>query len=975
MQSNAGKGYIFQAKWDPSANKIKKTLCSQKKIMRHHLIGRLLFMLCLISTQVVYPQYYLGGQDPASIRWKQIQTGSFRIIFPAGMYPQAARLAFLTEQTSQAVNADYQASLPATDLILHTQTAISNASVAWAPHRLDYHYTPPQDGYSQEWLRQLSLHELRHLSQMSSLNKGFTKASSLILGQQGLAGILGMFVPNWFLEGDAVVIETAMSHSGRGRQSLFEAGLRAQLLEDKMYSYDKAYFGSYRHHVPNIYELGYFLVGYQRYKEGSELWAGMLNQIARNPFLLNPVGRALKKTSGNNKSQLYKQTLTELKHIWLQQDSIVNLTSLQRLSPQKKIYTNYRFATQLSDGSVIAIRTSKDDIARIVHIKNGTEQILFTPGSLFNESLSCSDSLVVWNEYQADIRWSNQNYSVIKIGEINSGKISQLSYHSRLFVPDISYDNKKIVASEILENGSYGIAIVKVNDGQKISLSQNDSLFFQTPIWMKDNIHIAATAVGRHGKALVKIHSISGELTILLPFTYDDFSLSGILGNNLLLHGSWTGISNIFLFETATSSVRQLTSSRFGAAWAYGDEERGLILYSDYHSTGWQLVLARLSESLDLPLEAVERAPFQLAELLSESTSFNIDTLEIPDTLYTVKPYNKLTHLFRFHSWAPLYIEADNATFQPGLSLFSQNSLSTMITELGYIYDPNQQTGTTKASISYYGWYPVITASFEYGLRRDEAILDDELIRLKWHETQWIGSVSLPLNLTRNKWLRGVRPLVGFQQTYRDMDKDINLKMKHPLIRVLRYEIQAYQYMRMSERDLIPKTGVSVYALFRHSLFDGQAGQQLYASTNLFLPGFSTNHGIRLFGAWQKKTPEDAYFSSLTPIPRGYNSIFYPQAISFKADYMFPLAYPEWNWPTICYLKRIRAGGFYDYLQAKQPHNDWTNFSSAGVEIFSDWHFFNFPAPLTLGARISYAFDKASIIPEFLFGVNFDAIR
>ncbi len=933
----------------------------------------LILIQLFIGSPFVHAQYYLSGQEPASIRWQQLQSGHFRIIFPKGAEHQAFRIAYLSEQAYDAVNAGLQAPPLSTDLILHTQSSISNATASWAPHRLDFYNTPPQNGYSQEWFRQLSLHELRHIAQMQSLNKGFVRFSSLLFGQQGLAAFLGVFVPTWFMEGDAVLTESILSNAGRGRQSLFEAGLRAQLLEHKLFSYDKAYFGSYRHHVPNVYEMGYYFVGYQQYKHGQQLWSGMLNEVARRPFLLNPVSRAMKEASGKNKNKLYKETFTELKQHWKTQDSAIVLSPVHQHSPSKHTYTNYRFPRPLTDGSLIAVRTSKDDITRIVQLKEGKEKLLFTPGSLFNESLSVTDSLVVWNEYQADIRWSNRDFSVIKIGDIHNGKIKQLSFKTHYFAPDISSDNKKIVAAETDEYGNYALVILAVEDGTLINKFQNDSLFFQTPLWMPDNLHIVASAVGPKGKAIIKLNSVSSEFELLLPFSFDDFYLSGRMGEELLLHGSWSGISNIYLLNTSDLSIKQLSSSRFGAAWAMADEQQHRIFYSDYHANGWQAVSMSVADARDTALEQVENTAFPLADLLSSSSSFNIDEVEIPDTAYLVKPYRKIAHLFRFHSWAPLYIEADNASFQPGLSLFSQNSLSTMIAELGYRFDPNQETGTAKTSISYYGWYPILNASVEHGARADIATIEDEDILLKWMETSTLAGISLPLNLTRDKWVRGIRSSINFRQTHRQMNKDIAVEFKLPIVRSMSYELQAYQYMRMSERALLPRGGISLYFLFRQMLHQNHPGQQVYGSTNLFLPGLAPSHGIRLFGAWQKQFREANYFSALTPIPRGYHHLFHKEAFSFKADYMFPIAYPELNWPTIAYFKRLRASIFTDYMSVYDEK--WINFSSSGIELLTDWHFFNFPAPFSIGGRYSHTWNDTKPKFELLFGINFDAIR
>ena len=72
-----------------------------------------------------------------------------------------------------------------------------------------------------------------------------------MFGEQAAAAAVAAYVPFWFLEGDAVVSETALSHSGRGRNPYFLMENKAQAVENGIYSYDKASLGSYKDYVRN----------------------------------------------------------------------------------------------------------------------------------------------------------------------------------------------------------------------------------------------------------------------------------------------------------------------------------------------------------------------------------------------------------------------------------------------------------------------------------------------------------------------------------------------------------------------------------------------------------------------------------------------------------------------------------------------------------------------------------------------------
>ena len=93
---------------------------------------------------------------------------------------------------------------------------------------------------------------------------------------------------------------------------------------------------------------------------------------------------------------------------------------------------------------------------------------------------------------------------------------------------------------------------------------------------------------------------------------------------------------------------------------------------------------------------------------------------ELPTREYESKKYRKSTNLFKFHSWAPLYVDLDDPSIEelelnPGLMLMSQNLLSTATTVLGYEYNLEKKDHFLHAAFTYSGWYPVLKVSADYG--------------------------------------------------------------------------------------------------------------------------------------------------------------------------------------------------------------------------------------------------------------------
>ena len=174
-----------------------------------------ILIVILFSYKIACAQYYISGQDPASIKWEQINTENFQVIYPDYYSEKAKEVANIIQYAYEYAAYSLNHKPKKISLILHTETSVSNGMVVWAPKRMEWYTTPPQENYAQDWFEQLAIHETRHFVQVDKLNQGLTKILSILLGEQGTAAVLGLYIPPWFLEGDAVCTETLLSKSGR----------------------------------------------------------------------------------------------------------------------------------------------------------------------------------------------------------------------------------------------------------------------------------------------------------------------------------------------------------------------------------------------------------------------------------------------------------------------------------------------------------------------------------------------------------------------------------------------------------------------------------------------------------------------------------------------------------------------------------------------------------------------------------------
>ena len=249
--------------------------------MRHKLI--ILCTALIFSVQAITAQYYNTGQDPASLKWKQIKTWRFTVIYPENYGPEGIGYAKKLDEAYSNLMTLFPGKKFTLPVVLHNYTIQSNGYVAWAPRRVELYPTPDQNSIPLAPEEQLATHELTHVLQMESINRGFTKGMSFLFGEQ-FTGIVASLLPAWFLEGDAVFAESVLTKSGRGRTPSFQKQIKALIVDNKKtYNYDKILNGSFKDFVPDYYECGYQMVTFALTKNDPQIWNKVLKFTGEQP--------------------------------------------------------------------------------------------------------------------------------------------------------------------------------------------------------------------------------------------------------------------------------------------------------------------------------------------------------------------------------------------------------------------------------------------------------------------------------------------------------------------------------------------------------------------------------------------------------------------------------------------------------------------------------------------------------------------
>ena len=951
-----------------------------------------LFLIFILLFPVgLQAQYYNLGQDPASLKWRIIKTPDFRLIFPEDFEPQAQRMIQTLEYLHDFGGLTLNNQPQRIPFIIHNRNIEPNGFTAWAPKRVELYTCPPQDSYSQPWLDQLSIHEYRHVAQLDRTNQGFTKLLSLLAGQQAVAAITGLFIPPWFLEGDAVCTETALSSSGRGRVPAFEMELRAQVLQKETYSYDKAALGSYHSFVPNNYVLGYHLVADVRRKYGYQAWTKALDEVAQRPFTFTPFNHGLRKATGFTKEKLYTMTMHELDSLWKKQAGLSKKSGYNELSERSDRYENYTYPHYLNDTLVVARHTGLDDIPRFVLVgPNGFQHPLFAPGLLSSGSYSVNarenqeidqpienqlfkgNVVIAWCEQTNDPRWENRTYSEIRLFDLTTGSIRTLTRKSRYFSPAISPDGQTLLAVKVDETNVCSLVLLGLDDGrEKETFISSADDFFMAPCWSEDGKQIVFTSLNEQGKSIIIFRLAEKLSETILPPTFSEVSDPVFADRYVLFNGSYSGIGNIYAIDTSTKVVYQVTSSEFGAYQANVSADGSKIVYADYNSQGFGLVESALDPSTWKPLQEVkDYSPSLYKHLLTEEPG-RLDKA-IPGKMnYASVPYRKAAHIFNFYSWAPVYLNYMNGENGAGVSFMSQNELNTATTVVGYQYDLAEQSGKTTLDFNWEGWYPKINIKSSHGGRNAVYVPDSGTkTPYSYNETMVGGGFSLPLLFTGGTYYKGM--LLSATTTLYSITKNTSpdTDKLEGTIHTLDYSFTAYRYIRQAYRDLFPRWGQVLVARFRHSPFgDHNLGSIASIETRFYFPGFRQHQGFRLDLRWQERNEGKYLYANQSVLPRGYLFAGYNSLKSLSVNYKFPFAYPDAALGGFMFLKRLKANLFYDLGQGENKGADY-NLQSFGSEITADVHFFRFIFPFDMGIRVGYKPDEKTYFSDFLFSVN-----
>lgn len=904
-------------------------------------LTRLLLLLALLP-QAAQAQFYYNGRGPMDIKWRQIKSPHYKLVYPDYYAPTAVALAGFMDSIAPTITRGFTRTPQRLPIILHTENLHSNGEVVWAPKRMELMTTAPAgDIYADPWLKQLAVHESRHVVQLSSLRSGVTRVASWLFGQAGTC--VGMLVvPKWFLEGDATMAETQYSEFGRAYQPSFTVGMRALFAADSAnvdLASDKWIAGSYRSYIPGIYEYGYQMVAAGERYHGPEMWGKAVEYAGKWPIFIVPLRIYLKRHHDTHLHDLSRLAMGDLYEHWKPYSAVANsYPTLTRPQSRRSGFTTYSDPL-FSPQGIIASKTDYNTPPRfvIVDTVTNTERTLRWIAPPSSRPVLAGNTLW-WTEFKPHPVWEYKNYSVVRSLDLTTGKRRIYGrWQANYFATPLTVEGREFVAT--VSPDSLGGSDLVLHDAK--DFRETDRLRFDllTTLhglaWDSTTRTLAFIALGEEGMHLRRTSvTADGVLAPVEDITAPSMvTLSGLTENGkgqLYFSSIQSGKDEIHTLDLLSPELteRRLTSSRFGAYSPSASGDSSEALFTTYTAAGYMVAKSGTGTETTKDTVLWSRLPENLLNIPVPAWNVpKMSSLPMDDSVTThkVRKYNKALRWFNVHSWAPVaadvndLLNTDERTLNIGFgaSLFFQSVMGDSYGSATYgrLHGDNW----LQASWTYAGLPVQITAEVEYGGGKQGVYIPadnyNEGIRAPGDLKNYLhakGSLSVPLNFSGGSHFRLLQP--SFTVTH------YNSLMYDPDKANFTKGYQKYQgslwwsdNRRASVRSITPRLGYALRADVTGA-FSDRFGMIYSLYARGYLPGFMRNHSITLRAAGMYQTEAELGFTQKPLFPRGaYNgwAAKYYGAGSF--DYTFPLCYPDGGINGVIYFKRIWMNLFGDF--------------------------------------------------------------
>ena len=874
-------------------------------------------MLFCMNASAQFTSY---GNDPFSVKWRQVSTQNFKLIYPAGM----DSLAFSYGRALEAyrpwnalssgflIGENYASKMP---VVLHGFSTINNGAVVWSPKRMMLFPVPDAyDPTAMPSVQMLAIHEGRHAAQMQFGKQGFLKVGHWLTGEMFAGAMAGLFPGQTLLEGDAVTAETALTHSGRGRQAAFMNYMMPAFDCGDWRDYWQWTYGGQREYAPDYYRAGYMLVSGMRAFYGDAAFTKEYFDRAKHLQFFS-LQKTVRSGSGMRFKDAFKNIENEYASLWSSEAAARGpFDPMHQVTPKPRLHTDYEKGTAADDLGIFCVAEGLDRTPALTLVRpDGTREFI-RPFASHTSNLFYDPALkrVYWTETIYSHRWSLKADSRIRYFEVsNPRQFKTLAKGGRFFNCAFSDDGSKVLSTEYLDDCSSRICIFSASDGTLLHhYDAPDGLQVTEAMFLGNKIFVLGLSENGFG---IYEASTASEFTCRLgPQPVSMCAISEYDGK-ISFESDRSGVSEFYVWNPNDGELTQMTSSRYGVndvsamgdslyfdSVASSDEPGTYRQGSMIYSTAISDLHARIVSFSDIHAwKVADKLSAQEKALAASEPRFRVKPILRQDISFsTPKRYSKI-RLPHIHSWVPVYFNYNSTsdlsgddyyeTASLGATVLFQNLLGTGWGSLGYSYhsDPyfSKSVHSLHLNYVYKGLPPVIEVSADYGdhdkleMRRARLIHKDNSTSLRTFanfsdKKYWKAKVTayLPLNFSSGGWTRGIIPQLKYDIENNEYDDDVDVfqiieqtgqQTKYKkintldigeshILQTLTPSLRGYILQPTAPSCIYPRLGIGIEAGYRFL----PQHQDSFTNTGYlysygYLPGFMSTHGLRLTAAWQ----------------------------------------------------------------------------------------------------------------------------
>src|SRR5688572_16091100 len=295
------------------------------------------------------------------------------------------------------------------------------------------------------------------------------------------------------------------------------------------------------------------------------------------------------------------------------------------------------------------------------------------------------------------------------------------------------------------------------------------------------------------------------------------------------------------MLQLSDNKIFQVSSSATGNYFVNSAGKK--LIYSNFTADGYQLKEMSSSNPNEVDLKAFE-LPANKIQVAKENDFSNLRLSDIVTRNFSVSKYKKGTKLLNFHSWRPYY-EDPIFTY----TLYGQNILNTLQTELYYTYNQDERTSAVGLSATYGAFFPFLSAGTEYTFNRTDTLNN---ITREWNQLDNRIGVNFPLNFSGGRFFRSLN--FGSSYVFRVENntgptKDLFVENNFSY---LSHFINYSQQVQMARQHIYPRLGYSISLQYRDAISKYNSHQS-FGTANIYLPGFISTHSLVLNGSFQER--------------------------------------------------------------------------------------------------------------------------